>query len=103
MNKKGLIALALIPVILAIAELIMWFSSLRFEQGHWVSDNANAFLAIMGFFFLPFILLIPEATGLVLAIKRKRTGFLIVYIIELLLTAVFCFISAYEFKQALSI
>lgn len=105
MKKNKFIALALIPVILTIVELIMWFSSLHYEQGAWVSDNANfvAFLAIMGFYFLPFILLIPEFIGLVLAIKRKKTGFLIIYIIELLLTTVFCVISVYEFNLALSI
>lgn len=105
MKKNKFIALALIPVILTIAELIMWFSSLHYEQGAWVSDNANfiAFLAIMGFYFLPFILLFPEIIGLVSAIKRKKIGFLIIYIIELLLTILFCVISVYHFNMALSI
>ncbi|MBR2913590.1 MAG: hypothetical protein IKC40_06685 [Oscillospiraceae bacterium] len=105
MKKNGFIALALIPVILTVFEIIMWFSSLRFDHGVWVSDGVNwiGFHAIMGFFFLPFILLIPEIIGLVLAIKRKMIGFRIIYIIELLLTTVFCVISAYEFHQGLSI
>lgn len=105
MKKNGLIVLALVPVLLVVTEAIMWFSSLHLDHGVWVSDGVNyvGFLAIMGFFFLPFVMLIPEIIGLVLAVKKKAGAFRIVFVIELLLMIVWCVISVYEFYHGLSI
>lgn len=107
MKQRGLTALALVPVVLVVTELVLWFTGLRQnEYREWVSDGANhliGFLAIMGFLFLPPVCLVPEIAGLVLALKKKTTVFRIVFLAEVLVTLAACGFSAIAFYQGLSI
>ena len=100
-----LIILASIPIILAILEAVFWFTNLTYDSGvgGWTLQGSLSFMAVMGFFFLPFVCLIMLIAGLILSLKGKQNLFIGIFTVELLLDLIAIFISVHHFYGALSI
>ena len=97
--------LASIPIVLAILEAVLWFTNSTHNPvaGGWTLEGSFAFVAVMGFFFLPFFCLILLIVSFVLSLKEKQTLFVCIFTIEFLLDLIAIFFSAHEFYYALSI
>ena len=105
MSNRKLMMISLIPIVFAILEMVLWFTNIRYDSasGSWILHGNLSFLAVMGFFSLPFICFILEMAGLVFSIKQKHTSFRSVFIAELLLNFLAIFFSVREFYYGLSI
>ena len=103
MARKKLLFLCLIPVILLILEIVFTFTGMQYSHGSWVMSGWNLIgvLAVYGSFFLPFICLLPEIIGFVMAAKQKSAIFRMIFITELTLTLAGCLLSVVLLFQSL--
>ncbi len=86
------IIFAIIPVVLYIVEISMIVISAILSFGG--SSFFPALLSVLGVFFVPITSFIFEIIGFIVAIRRKLKPFIIIYIIEIVLTILSCFIFA---------
>lgn len=106
MKKKTMILLSLLPLLLVIAEAILWLSNWTYDpvSSSWVAESGYVTLAaVLGMFSFPFVCLIFSITGFVVSLKSKSSLFLIVFSIESILFLLAIVFSIREFYYALSI
>lgn len=94
--KIGLpIIFAIIPFVLFLAEILMIVFSAILSFGG--SSFFPALLSVIGVFLVPINSFVFEIIGFIVSIRRKLKLFIVLYIVEIVLTILSCVIYAFIF------
>ena len=91
--KSGLpLIFAIIPVVLFFVEIVMIVFSAISTLVDWDASIIPGLLSIVGIFLVPITSFVFEIIGLIVSIRRKLKLFIIIYIVEIVLTILSCII-----------